>query len=55
MKSIAFVKTLAAKALDNTLANTEAVFDAARAIARAKERGGAAAGEVLPSPVCQGR
>ena len=42
VKSIAFVKTLAAKALDNTLANTEAVFDAAQAIARAKDMNEAA-------------
>ena len=42
VKSIAFVKTLAAKALDNALANTEAVFDAAQAIARAKDMNEAA-------------
>ena len=42
LKSIALVKTLAAKALDNTLVNTEAVFDAAQAIARAKDMNEAA-------------
>jgi phasin family protein len=42
LKSIELVKTLAEKALDNTLANTEAVFDAAQAIARAKDMNEAA-------------
>jgi len=42
LKSIALVKTLAAKAFDNTLANTEAAFDAAHAIARAKDMNEAA-------------
>ena len=42
LKSIALVKTLAAKALDNALANTEAAFDAAQAIARAKDMNEAA-------------
>ena len=37
LKSIGLVKTLAAKALDNVFANTEAAFDAAQAIARAKD------------------
>ena len=37
LKSIGLVKTLAAKALDNALVNTEAAFDAAQAIARAKD------------------
>ena len=36
LQSITAVRTLAAKVLDNTLANTEAVFDAALAIASAK-------------------
>ena len=36
LQSIAVAKTFAAKVLDNTLANTEAVFDAAQAIAGAK-------------------
>ena len=42
LKSIALVKTLAAKALDNTLVNIEAVFDAAQAISRAKDMNEAA-------------
>ena len=42
VKSIALVKTLAEKALNDTLANTEAVFDAAQAIARAKDMNEAA-------------
>ncbi len=42
LKSIALVKTLAAKTLDNALANTEAAFDAAQAIARAKDMNEAA-------------
>jgi phasin family protein len=42
LKSIGLVKTLAAKALDNALANTEAAFDAAQAIARAKDMNEAA-------------
>ena len=42
LKSIALVKTLAAKTLDNALANTEAAFDAAQAIARAKNMNEAA-------------
>jgi hypothetical protein len=42
VKSIGLVKTLAAKALDNALANTEAAFDAAQAIARAKDMNEAA-------------
>lgn len=37
LKSIGLVKALAAKALDNALANTEVAFDAAQAIARAKD------------------
>ena len=36
LQSITAVRTLAAKVLDNTLANTEAVFEAALAIASAK-------------------
>jgi hypothetical protein len=42
LKSIGLVKALAAKALDNALANTEAAFDAAQAIARAKDMNEAA-------------
>ena len=42
LKSIALMKTLAAKTLDNALANTEAAFDAAQAIARAKDMNEAA-------------
>jgi phasin family protein len=42
LKSIGLVKTLAAKVLDNALANTEAAFDAAQAIARAKDMNEAA-------------
>jgi phasin family protein len=42
LKSIGLVKTLAAKVLDNVLANTEAAFDAAQAITRAKDMNEAA-------------
>jgi phasin family protein len=42
LKSIGLVKTLAAKALDNALVNIEAAFDAAQAIARAKDLNDAA-------------
>jgi len=42
LKSIGLVKTLAAKVLDNALANTEAAFDAAQAITRAKDMNEAA-------------
>ena len=42
LKSIGLVKTLAAKALDNVFANTEAAFDAAQAITRAKDMNEAA-------------
>ena len=37
LKSIALVKMLATKTLDNVLANTQAAFDAAQTIARAKD------------------